>query len=621
MTLPLLCLTILATAPAPAPHAYSLQQYMAIKRANDPSFAPDGSRFSFATNAGGDWQTWGTPTSRWEPKQVTHFSGGVITRWSPTGSTLLAMADRNGDQKYQLYTIDPDRGDTTLLTREPASQHRLGGWMPDGKSIFYTSNARDARYFDCYVMEVATQRAERLTEEPALLRVIAASHDGRFLAAEELHSNSDIDIRLVDVQAKTSRVISAHQDTSRFHVIGFSGDDRTLYCRTNSKSEFMHIESVDIASGARRVLFSTTHDVDYGIMNRQGTQIAFAENVDGFERTGVWDVRSARRVELPEIPAGINPPQDFSADGSKLAIVVSTPVHDDEAWVIDLRTKRATRATFSPQGDVAEDSYVLPTTIHYPSFDGRSIPALLFVPRGASPQHRAPVIVSVHGGPDDQERPYLTNFYQFLIAHGYAVLAPNIRGSAGYGKSYVLLDDGPRRWDALQDIAHAVSWIRQQKSLDGDKVACSGASYGGFATLAMLVHHPDLFRAGVDFYGPADLKTFLDRTAPYRRANRIAEYGDPVRDSTFMAAISPARHAERIQAPLLVIQGGQDPVVPPAESEDMVRLVQQHGGVAEYLLLADEGHGIGKDENFVKAYETMLAFLRRHMPPPPELGK
>jgi len=229
------------------------------------------------------------------------------------------------------------------------------------------------------------------------------------------------------------------------------------------------------------------HDVDYGIMNRHGTQIAFAENVDGFERTGVWDVRSARRVELPEIPAGINPPQDFSADGSKLAIDVSTPVHDDEAWVIDLRTKRATRATFSPQGDVAEDSYVLPTTIHYPSFDGRSIPALLFVPRGASPQHRAPVIVSVHGGPDDQERPYLTNFYQFLIAHGYAVLAPNIRGSAGYGKSYVLLDDGPRRWDALQDIAHAVSWIRQQKSLDGDKVACSGASYGGFATLAMLV--------------------------------------------------------------------------------------------------------------------------------------
>ena len=615
-----LVLTLLATAPARAGGVYTLQQYMAIKRANGPSFSPDGGRIAFTSNASGDWQLWVTPTSRWEPRQITRFTGGVEGSWSPTGATFLGMADRNGDQKYQLYTIDPDRGDTTLLTHEPEVQHRLGGWMPDGKAIFYASNARDSRYFDCYVMDVATQHAERVSEEPALLRANATSHDGRFIAAEELHSNANTDIRIVDVQAKTSRVLTAHEDTARFAVIGFSGDDRTLYCRTNSHSEFMHIESIDIATGARRVLFTTTHDIDYGIMDRQGGRIAFAENVDGFERPAVWDVRATRRVELPALPPGINTPQEFSADGSRLAIVVSTPAHDDEVWVLDLPAKRANRITFSPQGDVAEDSYVLPTTIHYPSFDGRSIPALLFVPRGASAQRRAPVIVSVHGGPDDQEQPYLTNYYQFLIARGYAVLAPNIRGSRGYGKSYVALDDGTRRWDALQDVAHAVRWIRLQRALDGDKVACMGASYGGFATLAMLVHHPQLFRAGVDFYGPVDLKTFLDRTAPYRRANRIAEYGDPVRDSTFMAAISPARHTDRIQAPLLVIQGAQDPVVPPAESEDIVRLIRARGGVAEYLLFPDEGHGLGKDANFVKAYETMLEFLRRYMPPPPGLG-
>jgi len=612
----LICLSPLAATAAAGTHAYTLQQYMAIKRANGPSFSPDAKRVAFESNASGDWQLWVTPETRWEPRQITHFSGGVEGGWSPTGSQVLGMADRNGDQNYQLYAIDPDRGDTTRLTHELGVQHRLGGWMPDGKAIFYTSNARDARYFDCYVMDVATQHAERVSGEPTLLRAIAASHDGRFLAAEDLHSNANVDIRIVDIQAKTSRVITAHGDTSRFAVIGFSGDDRTLYCRTNSDGEFMHIESIAIASGARRVLFPTSHDIDYGIMNRQGTQIAFAENVDGFERPAVWDVRTARRVELPALPAGINTPQDFSPDGSKLAIVVSTPAHDDEVWTLDLTARRANRVTFSPQGDVAEDSYVLPTTLHYPSFDGRSIPALLFVPRGASPQRRAPVIVSVHGGPDLQEQPYLTNYYQFLVARGYAVLAPNIRGSTGYGKSYVALDDGTRRWDALQDLAYAVRWIRQQDSLDGDKVACTGASYGGFATLAMLVHHADLFRAGVEFYGPADLKTFLDRTASYRRANRIAEYGDPVRDSTFMAAISPARHADRIKAPLLVIQGAQDPVVPPAESEDIVRLVKQHGGVAEYLLFPDEGHGIAKDEDYVKAYETMLAFLLRYMPPP-----
>ena len=244
------------------------------------------------------------------------------------------------------------------------------------------------------------------------------------------------------------------------------------------------------------------------------------------------------------------------------------------------------------------------------------IPALLYVPRGSSAQRRAPVIVSVHGGPELQEQPYMTNYYQFLLARGFAVLAPNVRGSTGYGKAYVAADNGPLRWDAMKDVAAAVEWIRRQDRLDGAKVACLGASYGGFITLAMLAHYPDLFAAGVDFYGPSDLRTFLARTAEHRRPMRIAEYGDPVRDSTFMAAISPAAHAGRIKAPLLVIQGANDPVVPPAESEDIVRLVREAGGTAEYLLLPDEGHGLTKDENWIKSYDQVLAFLRRHMPPP-----
>jgi dipeptidyl aminopeptidase/acylaminoacyl peptidase len=615
--LPLMAMvSVAASAPSPA----TLQQYMAIRRANDPSFSPRGDSIAFASNASGDWQLWLTPASHWEPRQLTKFSGGVVGRWSPSGSKLLLMADRDGDQKYQLYTLDVGTGESTLVTHEPDARHRLGGWMPDGNSIFYTSNARDSRYVDCYVMDLATQHAERLTEVPALLRAVAVSHDGRWLAAEDLHSGADNDIRIVDVRAKTSRVITPHEGAATFAVIGFSGDDRTLYCRTNIDGEYTGIQSIDLASGARKPLVATPHDVDYAIMDRKGARIAFSENVDGFERPSLWDVAAARRIPLPDLPPGINTPQEFSPNDSMLAIVVSTPAHDDEVWTIDLAAQRAKRVTYSPQGGVGEDSYVLPTTIHYPSFDRRSIPALLFVPRGASPARRAPVLVSIHGGPELQEQPYLTNFYQFLIARGYAILAPNIRGSTGYGKSYVALDDGPRRWDALKDLAYSVRWIQAQKNLDGGKVACFGASYGGFATLAMLVHYPELFHAGVDFYGPADLKTFLDRTAAFRRQQRIAEYGDPVRDSTFMAEISPARHADRIRSPLLVIQGGQDPIVPPAESEDIVRLVRAHGGTAEYLLLPDEGHGIGKDENYVKAYESMLQFLRRSMPPPAGLG-
>jgi dipeptidyl aminopeptidase/acylaminoacyl peptidase len=590
---------------------------MAIRRANDPTFSPTADRISFATNASGNWQVWITPIAKWQPRKLTEFASGVANpRWSPKGEDLVVMVDQHGNGNHQLIRVDVRSGRITRLTHADTVRHNLGDWMPDGKSIFYTSNARDRRYFDGYVMDVATQRAQLVCQRSALLRARATSHDGRYLAVEELRSASDTDILIVDRNTGEARNVTPHEGAALFHVIGFSHDAQTLYCRSNVEGEYMGIHALSLANGARRPLIVTSHDVDYAIMDQQRKRIAFSENVNGFERIALCDAATGRRLPLPALPEGINTPQQFSGDGAKLAIVVSTPDHDDEAWIIDLKAQRATRVTHSPQGGIAEGSCIPARSIHYPSFDGRSIPALLFLPRHSSPERRAPVVVSIHGGPALQEQPYLTNFYQVLLARGYAVLAPNVRGSTGYGKSYVALDDGPLRWNALQDVAWAVRWIQGQANLDAGKVACYGPSYGGFVTLAMLAHYPDLFRAGVDFYGPADLRTFLGRTAEYRRAHRIAEYGDPVRDSVFMAAISPARHAGRIKAPLLVVQGKNDPVVPPSESEDIVRLVQSAGGIAEYLLIPDEGHGFGKDENYIRAYEAMVEFLVRHMPPP-----
>jgi dipeptidyl aminopeptidase/acylaminoacyl peptidase len=596
--------------------AYTLQQFMAIKRANGPAFSPGAERISFATNASGNWQVWVTPIAAWQPKQLTEFAAGTSSpHWSPKGEAILVMVDHHGDRNSQLLTVDARTGASTALTRADSVRHNFGGWMPDGRSIFYTSNARDRRYFDCYVMDVATQRAELVCQRPAMLRAMAASPDGRLLAVEDVRSEVDNDILIVDRSTGTARNLTPHKGAARFAVIGFSHDDQTLYCRSNVEGEYMGIVAVSVDNGARRPLITASYDIDYAVVDRQGTRMAFSENVNGFERLALCDAATGRRLPLPELPQGINTPREFSGDGSKLAIVVSTPDHDDEAWVIDIKAQRATRVTYSPQGGVAEGSCIPARSIHYPSFDGRSIPALLFMPRDSSPRLRAPVVLSVHGGPEEQEQPYLTNFYQVLLARGYAVLAPNVRGSTGYGKSYTALDNGPLRWDALKDVAWAVRWIRSQKDLDADKVACFGPSYGGFITLAMLAHYPDLFRAGVDFYGPADLGTFLGRTAEYRRLQRIAEYGDPVRDSVFMAAISPARHAGHIRSPLLVVQGKNDPVVPPSESEDIVRLVRAGGGTAEYLLFPDEGHGLAKESNYVKAFETMVEFLVRHMPP------
>src|SRR5436190_9027576 len=237
------CLLVLLAAVAvdTARPSYTLQQYMAIKRSNDPRFEPDGDRLTFASNASGDWQLWVTPTSRWEPRQVTHLAGGVVALWSPAGKSLLAMADRNGDQKFQLYLLDVESGETTLVTHEPDAQHRLGGWMPDGKSFFYTSNARDPRYIDCYVMDAATLQAERVFDGGGILHAITGSHDGRSLLVESIHSNVDSDILLIDIGTKSARLLTPHQGEAQFSVIGFSGDDSIVYCRANAGGEYLGI--------------------------------------------------------------------------------------------------------------------------------------------------------------------------------------------------------------------------------------------------------------------------------------------------------------------------------------------------------------------------------------------
>ena len=304
----------------------------------------------------------------------------------------------------------------------------------------------------------------------------------------------------------------------------------------------------------------------------------------------------------------------FSADGKSLAVSLNGPTLTDDVWLLDLPAAAAHQVTFSSLAGIDPKTFVEPTLIHYKSFDDREIPAFLYLPKNAPRDRSLPVLLVVHGGPEIQEQPYFWAPYQYFVHRGYAVLTPNIRGSSGYGKAFLALDNGRKRWDALKDLAAAVDWIGRHPSLDKRRVAIFGASYGGFATLAMLTHYPDLFVAGVDFYGFADFKSFLENTAPYRRPIRIAEYGDPQKDAAFFDEISPARHVDRIKAPLFVMQGANDRIVPASESERIVKEIKDRGGSVKYLLLPDEGHGLGKLANRIKTFGEMETFLDQFLP-------
>jgi dipeptidyl aminopeptidase/acylaminoacyl peptidase len=424
-----------------------------------------------------------------------------------------------------------------------------------------------------------------------------------------MRSEVNYELYLVDTATGKGRQVAEHTGDAKFLVIGFTADGRTLYLATDLGREFVNLARLDTASGELKFLQDEKHDLAAGLLSPDGSRIAFTVNRDGYEELTVWDTRTHEPIKLPKLPHAMVALGGFSADGKQLAVSINGPTLTDDVWVLDLPGARAERVTFSSLAGIDPKTFVEPELVHYKAFDDREIPAFLYLPKNAPKDRSLPVLLSIHGGPEIQEQPYFWAVYQYFVRRGYAVLAPNIRGSSGYGKTYLSLDNGRKRWEALKDIAAAVDWIGRHPALDKKRTAIFGASYGGFATLAMLTHYPDLFACGVDFYGFADFKSFLEHTAPHRRPLRIAEYGDPEKDADFFDAISPLRHVERIKAPLLVVQGGNDPIVPASESEKIVDKIKAKGGTVKYVLFPDEGHGLAKLSNRIQAFEEMVQFL------------
>jgi dipeptidyl aminopeptidase/acylaminoacyl peptidase len=307
------------------------------------------------------------------------------------------------------------------------------------------------------------------------------------------------------------------------------------------------------------------------------------------------------------MPEGIVGGFEFSPDGERLAFTLTGPNHNPDVWVVALPDGKARRLTRSSTAGIPPRTFRRPRVVRYPTFDGREIPAFFYEPE-TSPEN-APVVVNVHGGPESQSRPLFAPVTQYLLGRGYAVFAPNVRGSTGYGKAYTHLDDVYLRMDSVKDLAYAAEWLRDRGH---ERVAVMGGSYGGFMVLAALTEYPELWTAGVDIVGIANMVTFLENTSSYRRALREPEYGSLERDRGFLEFISPLHKAEEITAPLMVIHGKNDPRVPVGEAEQIVEKVKKNGGAVEYLLYEDEGHGLVKLKNRLDAYPKIAAFLDKH---------
>ncbi len=583
--------------------AYDFARYLRIRGAYGASWSPDGRRVSFLTDITGVPQVWEVSAEGGWPDQLTFHEERVMgARYSPADDALVFNMDVGGNERAQIFLLKSSAGEERDLTREPDAIHYFGGFSPDGGRIAYTATRRNGTDFDVYVQD--------LDGEPEMVWEVSGYHgvadwgpDGSYLIVARYRSNLDNELYRLDLATGEATLLTPHEDEALFSNVNVTPDGSGAYLATDRDGDFSRLAHLDFSTLDLRYLTLDDWDVESVELSGDGRYLLASRNVEGYSDFMLFN-GSGRRMPDLELPGGVLGDFEFSPDSRKLAYTMAGPDRNTDVWVVDLPDGQPRRLTRSSTAGIPRATFRRPRIVHYPSFDDREIPALFYEPEDSS--GNAPVIVNVHGGPESQSRPLFAPVTQYLLHRGYAVFSPNVRGSTGYGKNYTHLDDVELRMDSVRDLAHAVHWLR---GAGHERVAVMGGSYGGFMVLAALTEYPELWSAGVDIVGIANMVTFLENTGSYRRALREPEYGSLEKNREFLQSISPIHKAEDITAPLMVIHGKNDPRVPVGEAEQIVERVKKNGGAVEYLLYEDEGHGLAKLKNRLDAYPKIAAFL------------
>ncbi len=613
--------------------AYEFARYLNMRSANTPALSPNGSRVAFLSDITGNYQVWSVglhedPAQRW-PRQLSFFADKVWEiHGTPVANHLVAVGDVGGNERQQFYLIsnyglDADgheAHDVRKLTTDDMAIHRFGVWSSDGETIFYTSNARNKVDFDLYRMEVTTGTVHAVHEFKGRRTIAAISPDGRYLLCTEDVSSSQIELYLVDLAEQTEQQLTAGQPAARY--AGIDWGENGIYLLTDALHDRGALCRYDLATQSLYRLCDATIAREAGELElftvaHNGHSAALTYNVEGTSHLYLLDLTEGNPERVGNIPEGIIGGLKFNAAGTALVFDLQSPTRPQDIWLVNLDDQACHQVTYSNHAGVDATSFVAPTLIHYPTFDGREIPAFYFSPPGAAPHPAAsrgyPCILYVHGGPASQLRPDFDVRFQYFLGQGYAILATNVRGSTGYGRAYMLLDEVELRMDSVTDLRYAVQWLHQQPEIDAQRIAIYGRSYGGFMVLAALTEYPELFAAGVNVVGIANWVTFLERTSPWRRAHREVEYGSLTEHRALLERISPIHKAERITAPLMVLAGDNDPRVPLYESEQVVDRVRNAGGTVQFIHYADEGHNFSKLNNRIDSFTKMAEFLATYL--------
>ncbi|HEX8285261.1 MAG TPA: S9 family peptidase [Pyrinomonadaceae bacterium] len=635
-----------------------IARFLNARSAAAPSLSPDGRLVAFRTSTTGTPQLWVAETKPGAaPRQITFGESVTFHEWSPAGDWIAYGVDRSGNEREGFYLISPDGTSEVELLAPSEAFRSWGGFSRDGRLAAFAATEPGGNDFHIYTLNLKAEELRPLRVYAGQGGTYVASWrpDGSGLLLSKTRGEDANDVLYLDLAAGEAKTLFQPKEAARYGSFAWTPDGRGFYLATDEGRDFGGLAFYDFAARKLNWVETPARDVERVALSADGRWLVWSENVEGFSELSARDLRTKRTTALAptatrgegaktttEAVRGVVGALDWAARADVLAFQLSAPGVPGDIWVFEpskasnvtagaprgalpggprmlnsggpLMLGGVSRVTESTLAGLDPARFVAPEAVSFKGHDGETLHALLYLPRGASPQTRAPVVLNVHGGPTSQARPSFGSVTQYLVARGYAVLDLNFRGSTGYGKRYARLDNGRLRPNAVKDMGAAVEWLaKSERPVNASKVAVMGGSYGGYMTYAALALLPDKFAAGVSFVGVSNWVTALEGASPELKASDRLEYGniDDAADREFFKQLSPITHVANVKAPILVSHGANDPRDPVTESDQFVRAIRERGGEVEYLRWPDEGHSIRKLSNRVTAYRRVARFLER----------
>ncbi len=606
--------------PAPPKEAkqYTIEQFYKNEQIGGGAWSPDESKLLVHSNKTGIYNLYEINVADGSQRQVTNSAveSFFVVDYVPGTKQMLYTADKGGNEIDHIYLLSED-GKATDLTPAEKEKANFYGWSLDKKALFYGSNKRNEQFFDLYKMSVGDWKSTMMYQNDEGLDVNGISWDEKTLAIVKPNTTSENQLFLYDIATKKMTEISEPSAPGQYGASGFSKDGKSFFYTTDAGKEFAYLVQFDIATGQRKTIFETNWDVMYSYVSDKEKYRVIGINEDGKNSLKILDNATGQPVAFPDIPDGDVLSVNISDSEKWMRLTVGTSKAPSNIYAYNFETKELKPLTNTLNPEINPSDLVTAEVVRYKSFDGLEIPAIYYKPLAASPNAKVPALVWVHGGPGGQSRTGYFALLQYLVNHGYAVLAVNNRGSSGYGKSFFKMDDRNHGDKDLMDCVWGKKWLASQDYVDSTKIGIIGGSYGGYMTMAGMTFTPDEFKVGVNIFGVTNWLRTLKNIPPYWESFKKALYdemGDPTTaDSVRLYNISPLFHADKVKNPVMVLQGANDPRVLQIESDEIVAAVQKNKVPVEYVIFPDEGHGFVKKENEIKGYGAVLTFLDKYL--------